>query len=224
LLTNNLQLPKNKCAVVRGGAHIGEKPNDASIKSARNTLNIPDTEIALLSIGHLGTIKGHQDTIKALENLTKGNPNLHLYIAGDATAAEKKTLIDLATVLDINHYITFLGQINNAPTWIEACDIFIQHSIEEAFGLVFVEAGAKAKPVIATAVGGIKEIILSEETGILVPPATPEKLSTAMATLINAKALRTQYGENGFKRVSTSFSLTHMVDQYIKIFQRIKNT
>lgn len=222
LLTNNLQLPKTKCAVVHGGADIGEKPNEASIKSARNALNIPDNEIALLSIGHLGPIKGHQDTLKALENLTKYNPNLHLYIAGDGTSSEKKALIDLATALDINHYITFLGQINNAPTWIEACDIFIQPSIEEAFGLVFVEAGAKAKPVIATAVGGIKEIIISEKTGILVPPAAPDKLSVAIETMINSRELRTEYGENGFKRVSSSFSLTHMVDQYIKIFQRIK--
>lgn len=223
LLTNNLQLPKTKCAVVHGGAHIDKKPDEASIKSARNALDIPDNEIALLSIGHLGPIKGHQDTLTALADLTKDNPNLHCYIAGDGTSAEKKILIDLASTLDINQYITFLGQINNAPTWIEACDIFIQPSIEEAFGLVFVEAGAKAKPVIASAVGGIKEIIISDKTGILVPPATPDKLSTAIATLINDKALRIQYGESAFRRVSTSFSLTHMVDQYIKIFQRIQN-
>jgi len=224
LLTNNLQLAKTKCAVVHGGVHINEKPSEASIKSARNALNIPDNEMALLSIGHLGEIKGHQDTLKALAKLTTDSPNLHLYIAGDGTTAEKKTLLDLAATLDINPYITFLGQVNNVPTWIEACDIFVQPSIEEAFGLVFVEAGAKAKPVIATAVGGIKEIIISEKTGILVPPAAPEKLSTAIATLINSKALRIQYGENGFKRVSSSFSLTHMIDQYIKIFQRIKST
>ena len=224
LLTNNLQLPETKCAVVHGGAYIDEKPTDASILNARNTLNIPDNEIVLLSIGHLGSIKGHQDTLKALEGLTADNPNLHLYIAGDGNDAEKKVLKEQVTALNINQYVTFLGQISNAPIWIEACDIFIQPSIEEAFGLVFVEAGAKAKPVIATAVGGIKEIIISEETGILVPPAAPEKLSIALATLINSKALRIKYGESGFKRVSTSFSLTHMVNQYIKIFQRIKNT
>jgi glycosyltransferase involved in cell wall biosynthesis len=224
LLTTNLQLPKTQCAIIHGGAHIGEKPDNISIKSARTEVNIPDNEIVLLSIGHLGPIKGHQDTIKALANLIKNNDNLHLYIAGDGNNTEKKTLIKLAETLKVSQYITFLGQINNAPTWIEACDIFVQPSIEEAFGLVFVEAGAKAKPVIATAVGGIKEIIISEETGILVPPAEPDKLAIAIATLINDKALRTQYGDNAFKRASTSFSLTHMTDQYIKIFQRIINT
>lgn len=224
LLTKNLQLPNSKCSVVHGGAHIDEIPDNVSIKNARNALNITENEIVLLSIGHLGAIKGHQDTIEALSKLTKDHPNTHLYIAGDGTPAEKKILLDLASTLKISQYVTFLGQVSNAPSWIEACDIFVQPSIEEAFGLVFVEAGAKAKPVIATAVGGIKEIIVSEETGILVPPANPEQLSIALATLINSKSLRIKYGESAFKRVSTSFSLTHMVNQYIKIFQRIKNT
>lgn len=224
LLTSNLQLSKKKCAVVHGGAYIDEKPTDTSIMNARNTLNIPDNEIVLLSIGHLGAIKGHQDTLKALVNLTTENPNIHLYIAGDGTPIEKKVLIEQVTALGINQYITFLGQINNAPIWIEACDIFVQPSIEEAFGLVFVEAGAKAKPVIATTVGGIKEIIVSKETGILVPPGAPEKLSAAISTLVNSKALRIKYGQAGFNRVSSSFSITHMINQYIKIFQNIKYT
>jgi len=224
LLTHNLKLAKVKCSVVHGGARIEEKPTKASIRSARNTLGLADKEIAFLSIGHLGEIKGHQDTLTALANLSKASPNFHLYIAGDGTFTEKKALIELATILGINQYVTFLGQINNAPTWLEACDVFIQPSLEEAFGLVFVEAGAKAKPVIATTVGGIKEIIISKETGILVPPASPDKLTIAMETLIDSKTLRMQYGENGFKRVSSQFSLTHMIDQYRQIFQRIKNT
>jgi len=224
LLTHNLQLPQTKCSVVHGGAYIDEKPNNASVKKARSTLNIPHNEIAFLSIGHLGTIKGHQDTMTALATLIKNMPNLHLYIAGDGSLAEKKVLLDLATTLNIIQYVTFLGQINNAQVWIEACDIFIQPSIEEAFGLVFVEAGAKAKPVISTAVGGIKEIIISEETGILVPPSSPEKLAKAMATLINSEELRIEYGDRGFKRVSANFSLVHMIDQYRQIFQRIKKT
>jgi len=224
LLTKNLQFPKNKCSVVHGGAQINEKPSDASTLKARQDVNVALNELVLLSIGHLGAIKGHQDTITALANITKDAPNLHLYIAGDGSSEEKNVLLALVKSLDIKKHVTFLGQVSNAPTWIEACDIFIQPSIEEAFGLVFVEAGAKAKPVIATAVGGIKEIIISQETGILVPPAAPDELTIAITTLIDSKQLRISYGENAFKRVSKSFSLTHMIDQYQKIFKHIKNT
>jgi glycosyltransferase involved in cell wall biosynthesis len=221
LLINNLQLPENKCDVVHGGAHIDKKPNEAAIKKSRSNVNIPSTEIALLSIGHLGAIKGHQDTLVALANLITIHSNLHLYIAGDGTQAEKKILIDLVKKLHLEDNMTFLGQINNAPVWIEACDIFIQPSIEEAFGLVFVEAGAKAKPVIATDVGGIKEIIVSSETGLLVAPAAPQKLEIALALLINSTALRVEYGDNGYKRITEHFSLTNMVNKYIEIFNRV---
>lgn len=221
LLTNNLGLPKEKCHVVHGGANIGEKPTEVSINNARNEVNIATDQIALLSIGHLGPIKGHQDTIVALANLINTNVNIHLYIAGEGSPTEKKVLTDLALKHNIDKSITFLGQINNVPTWLEACDIFIQPSIEEAFGLVFAEAGAKAKPVIATAVGGIKEIVVSQETGILVPPASPKALEKALETLINSTTLRTQYGDNGYKRIVENFSLTNMVDKYIEIFKRV---
>jgi len=223
LLLNNLQLPENKCDVVHGGAFIGEKPNAKSIQDARIELDIDNAEIKLLSIGHLGVIKGHQDTITALANISKTNPNIHLYIAGDGTKSEKKVLTDLVMKLDIENYVSFLGQISNAPIWIEACDIFIQPSLEEAFGLVFVEAGAKAKPVIATAVGGIKDIIISEETGILVSPASPDELVKAMGVLINSETVRKIYGDKGFNRVSNSFSLSHMINQYLEIFDLVKD-
>jgi len=224
LLTTNLHLPKNNCGVVHGGTYIEEKPTVKSIYEARNYLAIGGNEIALLSVGHLGKIKGHQDTIRALALIVEENPRVHLYIAGGGVTNEKKILTDLIMKLGIEKYISLLGQINNAPTWIEACDIFIQPSREEAFGLVFVEAGAKAKPVIATVVGGIKEIIVSEKTGILVPPASPEQLATAMTTLINSETLRKKYGDNGFNRVSESFSLPHMINRYLAIFQQVKDT
>jgi glycosyltransferase involved in cell wall biosynthesis len=218
LLTNNLKLPLNKCHVVHGGSEIKKKPTEATINKTRAELGIPLDQLMLLSIGHLGEIKGHQDTLLALSQFTQTMPALHLYIAGDGSAQEKLKLTELVNKLQINEHVTFLGQINNAFCWLEACDIFIQPSVEEAFGLVFVEAGAKAKPVISTAVGGIKEIIVSKETGLLVPPSSPKAVGNALVTLINSAALRKQYGENAYKRITEHFSLTNMVEKYTEIF------
>lgn len=221
LLTKNLALPAKKCHVVHGGAVIENAPTQQAILNARSALNLPENQIVLLSIGHLGPIKGHQDTISALAMLVSQQNNIHLYIAGDGSEQEKASLVSLVKELQLENYITFLGQINNAPQWLEACDIFIQPSIEEAFGLVFAEAGAKSKPVIATAVGGIKEIVVSEETGILVPPASPKKLENALQILLNSTETRKKYGDNGYKRIVENFSLNNMVNKYIKIFKRV---
>ena len=221
LLTDNLKLPTNKCHVVHGGAIIENKPTSDSIDKVRAELEIPQNQLLLLSIGHLGAIKGHQDTLTALAHLSQESQNIHLYIAGDGSEREKKQLMVLLDKLQIQKDVTFLGQINNSSQWLEACDIFIQPSIEEAFGLVFVEAGAKAKPVIATSVGGIKEIIIPKVTGILVPPASPEALKHALTLLINSSALRTQYGDNGYQRITENFSLSAMVKKYTEIFNII---
>jgi len=218
LLTTNLKLPLNKCHVVHGGTVIEKKPTAASINKTRTDLALPLDQLMLLSIGHLGEIKGHQDTLVAFSKFAQIRPDLHLYIAGDGSAVEKLKLTELINKLKINEHVTFLGQINNALNWLEACDIFIQPSVEEAFGLVFIEAGAKAKPVIATAVGGIKETIVTNETGLLVSPSSPKELENALAMLINSAPLREQYGDNAYERISEHFSLKNMVDKYTDIF------
>ena len=221
LLTDNLNLPRENCHVVHGGANIEEIPTPESIKQARETLSLDEDEIVLVSVGHLGEIKGHQDTISALSNLIEQAPNLHLYIAGDGSVKEKKKLETLIQDKHLGSNVTFLGQINNVTTWLEACDIFVQPSIEEAFGLVFVEAGAKAKPVVATNVGGIKEIIIHDETGLLVPPASPDKLKTALEQLISKPEDRARLGTNGYQRVLKEFSLPSMVKRYTEIFNKV---
>jgi glycosyltransferase involved in cell wall biosynthesis len=221
LLTENLKLPLNKCHVVHGGVVIDKKPTSETINKARAELKISPKQLVLLSLAHLGQIKGHQDTLTALSYIHQTSEAIHLYIAGDGADHEKKYLADLVSQLKIKEKVTFLGQVNNAPQWLKACDIFIQPSIEEAFGLVFVEAGAKAKPVIATMVGGIKEIIVSQETGLLVPPGSPQELKKALVLLINSKALRIQYGEQGYQRIAINFSLTNMINHYIEIFKGI---
>lgn len=221
LLTKNLALPAKKCHVVHGGAVIENAPTQQAILNARSALNLPENQIVLLSIGHLGPIKGHQDTISALAMLVSQQNNIHLYIAGDGSEQEKASLVSLVKELQLENYITFLGQINNAPQWLEACDIFIQPSIEEAFGLVFAEAGAKSKPVIATAVGGIKEIIIDGETGYLVQPASPENLVQALQKLLESPEQRKLLGDNAYQRIATQFSIDNMVDKYLKIFNKI---
>lgn len=221
LLTENLALPTKKCHVVHGGAIIEDSPTEASILNVRSALNIPTDQVVLLSIGHLGKIKGHQDTIAALSSLVTDHKNIHLYIAGEGSKDEKDNLLALVKYLSLNNYITFLGQIHNAPQWLEACDIFVQPSIEEAFGLVFAEAGAKSKPVVATHVGGIKEIIINGETGHLVPPSAVEKLTQALKRLLESSEERKLFGENGYLRISTQFSIDSMVNKYLTIFNKV---
>ncbi len=219
LLIDNLHYPKSFCHVVHGGTVVDDTPTKAQVGLVRKKLEISDEQITLLSIGHLGHIKGHQDTISALANIVTTNKNVHLYIAGDGSDAEKYIINNQIDSLKLQDNVTLLGQIDNTKEWLKACDIFVQPSLEEAFGLVFIEAGAQAKPVVATNVGGIKEIIMENKTGFLVKPSSPHELLIKLNQLITSTEQREIMGNHAYERIKQFFSITNMINRYLEVFQ-----
>jgi glycosyltransferase involved in cell wall biosynthesis len=218
LLTSHLGLPEQKCSVVYGGtSFLTIAPRTSA--AARMQLQIDTKDKVLLSIGHLGEIKGHQDTLQALAMLNRND--VKLYIAGTGTEQEQLRLQELCHTLKLQQQVSFIGHISDAALWLDACDIFIQPSHEEAFGLVFIEAGARRRPVVATHVGGIKEIVQHEATGMLVPPASPAQLASALAQLIADKETCQQLGQAGFNRVKQTFSISAMIEGYMRIFNHL---
>jgi len=220
LLQDNLQINTQRSRVISGGTLVLEQPDELAIVAAKQRLSIESDHLILLSIGHLGEIKGHQDTLVALHDLLTDFPKIHLYIAGDGSQSEKTTLLSIIEKLALADHVSLLGQINNADDWLTACDIFVQPSIEEAFGLVFIEAGSKAKPVVSTAVGGIKEIIVHNETGLLVSPKSPQELAKAIAICIENPEKRKQMGNNAYDRVASKYTLEHMISNYLDEFTK----
>lgn len=221
LLIQNLKIDAKHCHVVHGGTSINDLPNNIDKIKCCNELQVPSNKIILLSIGHLGAIKGHQDTITAIANSKILRESTLLYIAGDGSEHEKRVLIHQVKKLGLEQQVILLGQVNNVYKWLTICDVFVQPSLEEAFGLVFIEAGAFAKPVVATNIGGIKEIIQSEETGILVPPNSPKDLADAITRFVRSKNLREQMGMNNFERISSCFTVECMRKKYLKVFTNL---
>lgn len=218
LLTGNMGLCDSQCSVVYGGTSLLSVPARTK-KQARSELGLSADSKILLSIGHLGAIKGHQDTLQALALLN--DADVQLFIAGAGTEAEKHALVDLTQTLQLQHQVRFLGQISDPALWLDACDIFVQPSHEEAFGLVFIEAGARRRPVIATHVGGIKEIILHSVTGLLVKPASVQQLAENIQKLLDDADSRQSMGDAGFNRVHQTFSVEAMTTRYLEIFQKL---
>ena len=103
-------------------------------------------------------------------------------------------------------------------------DIAVVPSTEpEPFGMVVIEAMLAKKPVIASNHGGPTEIIIQNETGLLFEPNNLNSLSHALEKLIKDKQARTLYGENGFNRVHTTFSLESHVNHFENIFDQLMN-
>lgn len=187
---------------------------------ARTQLKVKGSP-SILSVGHLGPIKGHDDSIEAFSHVVRVYPDAYLYIAGDGSEGDFKRLQKLIATHSLSHAVTLLGQVSDVAARFDACDIFLQPSREEAFGLVFIEAGIHGKPVVATRIGGIPEIVVDQETGLLVDIASPEALAEAIMRLCNDAELRNEMGLAGARRVSEHFTQTAKVGQLAHFLEAV---
>lgn len=165
--------------------------------------------------------------IKELENILdiENYKKIKLLIYGKGELKNK--LEDLTKELQIEDKVIFKGYISNedVPKALNEMDIFVVPSIldSESFGVAAVEAMACEIPVIASSVGGLKEVIIDKETGYLVPKKDHKEIAKYLKKLILDKNLRTSLGKNGRKRVLENYDWNSNVDYMIKIYREIVN-
>ena len=216
---DQLALPINKIEVIHWGVDLEVMPEQMDRATVRHKLDLDDRPI-ILSLGHLGPIKGHDDSIQAISLVKKKIPGIKLYIGGDGEIADYERLHTLIENLKLQDSAILLGQVINSLEWMEACDIFLQPSLEEAFGLVFIEAGLCRRPCIATNVGGIPEIIVDGQSGFLVNPHDHEAIASRILDLLESVGKRQTMGEAAFNHVQQNFLLSKQVDKlesYLRI-------
>jgi glycosyltransferase involved in cell wall biosynthesis len=100
-------------------------------------------------------------------------------------------------------------------------DLFVLPSLSEGLPLALLEAMAARKAVVASDVGGVRDVVLDGETGLLVPPGDPDRLSTAITTLLRDPARCAEMGKRGRARVEQHFSVQKMVAAYEQLYTRL---
>jgi glycosyltransferase involved in cell wall biosynthesis len=194
------------------------KPLDRSSARAAiiGELGLPDDTVLVGMVCRLIEQKGVSDGLRAFARASQQHSNAHLLIAGEGplrTALESE-----ASGLGIKNRVHFLGWRGDIPALMAALDIFLMPSLWEGFGLVLLEAMAQALPVIATRVSAIPEIVINDETGLLVPARDVEALAAALENLLTDKPLRQYMGLQGQDRLETEFSAARMVDETAALY------
>jgi glycosyltransferase involved in cell wall biosynthesis len=173
------------------------------------------------SVGRLHPSKGYDTLLKSVPQVLKEFPSVRLIIIGDGI--QKKYLEGLCSELGIAKHVTFIGR--KPPTEVIGLltniDLFVLASNWEGFGLVLIEAMALSKPIVATNVGGVTEIVKDGETGFLVPPGQPEMLSDRIIQLLKDKPLAKRMGIKAREEVEQKFSLKVMVDKLDRFYQEL---
>lgn len=167
----------------------------------------------------LSKSKGHPVLLEAFARLLESLPDAQLLIAGDG---EERASLNLLTFkLGIAPSVHFLGSIRNVRGFLGMLDIFVHPSISEGLGIAVIEAMSMKLPVVATKVGGLKELITDGVEGILVEPNDPGALSNALIDLWNNPSLRESLGKQARKRVIENFSLKIMVKKYESLYKEL---
>lgn len=184
----------------------------------------------------IGTVRtltekyGVEFLIRAVASIYKNRTNIRLSIVGDGPL--RASLESLANTLGIGHITTFHGYVNQNTDFerykklLDEMDIFSILSIidSETFGVASVEASACGLPVVATYVGGLPEVVLDNETGILVPPQDVEATATALSKLIDDTSLRLQMGNAGREYVCKKYNWENNVNDMIQLYQQTIST
>lgn len=175
----------------------------------RRELGIDSDAFLVGNVGRLAPQKGQRHLIAAMPLLLERVPGAHAIIAGGGDLEDY--FRDLARELGVADRVHVLGPRRDVPALMHAMDVFAMPSIWEGFGLVLLEAMAAGRPIVASRVATIPEVVADGETGVLVPAGDPLALADALADLARQPALAQRMGAAGRERLRRSFSIEKMV-------------
>jgi glycosyltransferase involved in cell wall biosynthesis len=191
-------IPDGRIAVIPGGVDLGRFSVTGPVHLATARLRRPDARVVLFC-GRLSPLKGCEQLVDAA-----GELDAEVVVLGDGPER-----VALARRAAGNRRVHFVGYVREPllQQFYRRADVQVVPSVaDEAFGLVCVEAMASGTPVVATAVGGIPEIVVDGECGLLVEPGSAAAIAGAVNHLLDRPALRRRLGERGRRLVEERFT------------------
>lgn len=181
--------------------------------SLKSELGVSENHLVIGMIGRVHYWKGQDYFLRIAGRISREFPEVHFVMIGDAFPGYEYLYEDLNKIIreeGLQNKVTDLGFRRDIVNLLTGMDIFIQPStLPDPFPTVILEAMAAAKPVIATSLGGAKEMIIHQDSGFLIPLSDPEEVLSIIRPLLRNKSKRTETGRKGRKRLNTYFSLSN---------------
>lgn len=164
--------------------------------------------------------KDHRGLVEAFSRVRGRLPLARLVLAGDGS--QRPALEDRVRQLGLEDRIAFLGTVDRPERVLETLDVYVQASArEEGTSNSILEAMAAGRPVVATDVGGNREIVRHGETGLIVPPHNPDALASALVDLLADPARCRQWGAAGAELVRQRYSRRAMVEATVAVYESV---
>ena len=207
-----------KMVLIRNGIDAGRFRPDPDRKR-RTALGIPEKSLVFGTVSGLRKIKAIDILLQAFRSVRERIPEAFLIVAGDGP--EASDLHALAQHLGIMDSIKFLGRRLDVEMILPAFDVFVMSSLSEGFPNAVLEAMACGVPVIATSVGGIRELVIPEETGRLVSPNSTGELAEAMIRIAENPSTRNEFSINARQYVEKHFRFETIANQLKEMYREV---
>ena len=213
-------VPDGQMAIIRNGVDLNRFGADHEPDPLRQRFGLAPDDCLLLYVGSLDQKKGLFVLLDALKILTDAGAGVHLALVGDGPL--KIALEGKLRNLGLGNNVTMLGDVRHEklPGVFAACDVYVQPSLVEPFGVVVLEAAASGKPVVVTNVPGMREVVASDMAS-LVPPGDHVALAAAIKALLANPALRTEMGTNGRRLVEAKYSWRSVAQDTVALYQDV---
>ena len=172
----------------------------------------------LVHVGRLDRIKGQDVLIAALPLIRRVVPSVRLVVVGDGPS--RASLEAQARALDVSDIVDFIGAVDDVRPWLQSANVFVLPSRSEGISIALLEAMACELAVVATDVGGNREVVRSEDVGRLVPSEDPAALAAAINEMLLAPERARAMGARGRREVVERFSGDVTVQAYAAEYQR----
>jgi sugar transferase (PEP-CTERM/EpsH1 system associated) len=200
------RVPAHKVVVIHNGIEIER------FRAERETRPL----VRAISVARLNPVKDQPTLLRAVPLIAEAHPGFSLDIVGDGP--ERQGLERLRSELGLERSVRLLGHREDVAPLLAAADVFLLTSTSEGLALTLLEAMASGLPVVATDVGGNREVVVHGETGFLVPSGSPSAVAEATGRLLKNPELARAMGRSGRRRVEQSFGIRAMVGRYERLY------
>jgi glycosyltransferase involved in cell wall biosynthesis len=192
----------------------------------RRELNLPPGAPVVACVARLFHWKGQADLVRAIAIVGRELPDLRLLIVGQddrmvSSVSCTAQLQQLVQDLGLGNQVIFMGQRADVAAILAASDVFALPSFEEPFGLVFLEALAMKKPVVALDNGGTPEVVEHQKSGLLSAPGDIEALAANLLVLLRDPVTRARMGEYGRRQVETRFTPAQLARDIEQVYSTL---
>jgi len=213
----------SKVSMVHNGIDVQAVISQALMEdgSANGLMRHRAKSATISIVGRLTLQKDHVTFLRAARLVIETVPNARFLIIGDGPLREQ--LEQLSRALGVDEHVTFLGYRQDVLSLMAGSDVIVLSSVQEGLPNVILEALALGKPVVATRVGGVPEVIRSAKTGVMVPPKDPRALADAICWVLRNPDQATRLGKLGQARVIAEFSVQAMAQKTAAVYRSVLN-